>query len=111
MLVPRKREPAKAPDSPTFSRPPLDHSLTLPEIYEWHAEHSPQHPLFIYENSPGVNKTILWSQAGRGIVRASNFVRNRVEGGYEAAASQEAPVVALLATLGLGSVFSSSPSY
>jgi acyl-CoA synthetase (AMP-forming)/AMP-acid ligase II len=34
--------------STTYTRPPLDGSLSLPEIYAFHARKSPLHPLFIF---------------------------------------------------------------
>lgn len=37
-------------NTPTFHPPPLDGSLSIPEIFEFHAEHSPEHPVFIYDD-------------------------------------------------------------
>ncbi|KAF8993889.1 hypothetical protein BDQ17DRAFT_1431390 [Cyathus striatus] len=34
--------------SDTFRPPPLDGSLTLPEIYDWHMKNTPNHRLFVY---------------------------------------------------------------
>lgn len=36
--------------SKTFVTPPIDGSLTMAEIFDFHAEHSPEHPYFIYED-------------------------------------------------------------
>ena len=40
-----------------------DDSLTLPELYDWHSEHSPRHPLFVFEDGPGSIRTIFWPEA------------------------------------------------
>lgn len=35
----------------TFNAPPLDHGLSVPGLYEYHAQHSPdRHPVFTYAN-------------------------------------------------------------
>ncbi|KAK1217855.1 hypothetical protein PQX77_019475 [Marasmius sp. AFHP31] len=31
-----------------FQRPPLDGSLSIAEVYDWHKEHNPNHPIFVY---------------------------------------------------------------
>ena len=97
MLVSRGRVPSTATDSATFAHPPLDNSLTLPQIYEWHGVHSPKHPLFMYEESTGTIKSILWKQAAQAVVCASDFIRSRVES-RAASESVKVPVVGLLAS-------------
>ncbi|TFK35193.1 hypothetical protein BDQ12DRAFT_560152, partial [Crucibulum laeve] len=42
-----------------FKLPPLDGSLTLPEIYDWHYESNPRHSVFIFENHPRAGYTHL----------------------------------------------------
>jgi hypothetical protein len=34
--------------SPTFRKPPLDGSLNIAMIVDWHARHSPNHPWAVY---------------------------------------------------------------
>lgn len=62
-------------NSTTFKAPPLeDESLTLPELYDWQLSHSPNHPLFIFDEAPGKLKTIYWAEAVRGFHRAAHYV-------------------------------------
>lgn len=81
----------------TFQAPPLDGSLTVPEIYDWHAEHSPEHPLFLYGDPEGPVHTITWAEAVRAIHRAGRIVQNSVG----PVASPTVPVVAILANTGM----------
>lgn len=86
--------------SETFKQPPLDCTLAIHEIYEWHAVHSPKHPLFVYEDKPGSTRTITWSEAVRGIHRITRFIRRAVGPELESRKDGKAPVVSILATLG-----------
>ncbi|KAA1471161.1 acetyl-CoA synthetase-like protein [Dentipellis sp. KUC8613] len=61
-------------DSATFAYPPLDGSLTIPELYEFHADHSPEHPLFVYTDENGKDVTINYRHAWVSIKRASQIV-------------------------------------
>ncbi|KAJ8517244.1 hypothetical protein ONZ45_g5545 [Pleurotus djamor] len=36
----------------TFLRPPLDGSITIPEMWDWHYRHNPTCPVFRYETPP-----------------------------------------------------------
>ncbi|KAL4248625.1 Adenylate-forming Reductase [Abortiporus biennis] len=59
-------------------------SLTIPDIYDWHAENNPEYPLFIYndeDNGKEVLKTIYWKDAIRGIHRAANYVFTQTQDG------------------------------
>lgn len=33
-----------------FQHPPLDGSMTIPQIYDWHYAHSPDHPAFVFKD-------------------------------------------------------------
>ncbi|KAK0492930.1 NRPS-like enzyme [Armillaria luteobubalina] len=47
----------------TFTPPPLDGSLTFAEITDYNGKHSPNHPLFRYEEPDNEDvRTILWSE-------------------------------------------------
>ncbi|TFK52863.1 acetyl-CoA synthetase-like protein [Heliocybe sulcata] len=84
----------QALSSPTFRPPPLDGSLTLPEIYDWHYHNTLNHPLFAYADEDGVDHEILWPLAVRAIHRVGHILRPRV-GSHE---TQDGPaVVAVLA--------------
>ncbi|KAF8315490.1 uncharacterized protein EI90DRAFT_3021935 [Cantharellus anzutake] len=61
-------------NSKTFSSPPVDGSLTVPQLIDWHAEHSPYHPLFVFDDGP--NKVwVTWSKTRIAIERAARIVR------------------------------------
>lgn len=89
----------QALDSKTFKLPPLDGSLTIPEIYDWHLQHTPDHPLFAYVESNGAERVVRWDEGVRASYRAANiFLRNvarspNVKGGKET-------VVAILSAAG-----------
>lgn len=59
---------------PTFTPPPLDGSCTLPEAYDWHLEHSPEHVLYTYEDVDGSIRTIKWKAAVLAAYRAAHLV-------------------------------------
>ncbi|KIJ41469.1 hypothetical protein M422DRAFT_229549 [Sphaerobolus stellatus SS14] len=80
--------------SKTFKRPPLDGSLTIPELYEWVAKNSPEHPLFVYPAESGEVKTIYWKDTIRAIHRCARMVKEKVSPIH---APGEAPVIAILA--------------
>ncbi len=62
----------------TFKPPPLDGSLTLPEIYDWHLEHSPDHPLFVFRAADNELHRIAWSQGVQTVHLAANFFLDQI---------------------------------
>lgn len=85
--------------SETFRIPPtLAHdSLAIPEIYDWHAKNSPEHPLFVYADGKGEIKTIVWLEAVRAIHRAAYRVSSVVKVN---ASPGNSTVIAVLAASG-----------
>ncbi|GJE93533.1 acetyl-CoA synthetase-like protein [Phanerochaete sordida] len=75
----------------TFRPPPLDGSVTLPEMWDWHASHSPAHPLFSFADDQGAVRTILWPEAVRACHRAARRTLSSLKQGAPRA------VVAILA--------------
>jgi hypothetical protein len=90
----------QALNSPTFIIPPLDGTLTLPEIFHFHLQHSPNHPAFVYADGPGSTRTILWHEVVRGLHQAGHIVRSRVEV-EQVERPHERPIIALLALAGM----------
>lgn len=82
--------------SATFVQPLYDPALSFPAMYDWQGEHSPNHPLFIFGDSPGSKRVITWGEATQGIHRASRYVRGAV--GYSGEGPK--PFIAALATSG-----------
>ncbi|EJC99569.1 acetyl-CoA synthetase-like protein [Fomitiporia mediterranea MF3/22] len=68
----------QANESKTFSVPPLDGSFVLHQLYDYHGEHSKNHPLYIYEADAGKVRTISWSEAQRGIHRAQVYATEQL---------------------------------
>ncbi|KAJ7452161.1 hypothetical protein B0H11DRAFT_1742224 [Mycena galericulata] len=80
--------------SPTFRQPPLDGTLFLPEMFDHHAQNSPNHPLFRYSNADGVVQTIGWSHAAQAFHKAGHIARQQVH----AKAPGNRPVIAIVAS-------------
>ncbi|KAI0060400.1 acetyl-CoA synthetase-like protein [Artomyces pyxidatus] len=64
---------------PTFTPLPFDGSLTVPEAFDHHAKHSPDHPLFVFADNATTNQTVTYSEAWRMLKRAAKIV----EGHYK----------------------------
>ncbi|KAJ8490029.1 hypothetical protein ONZ45_g13352 [Pleurotus djamor] len=76
----------------SFTRPPLDGSLLIPHIYDFHHVHNPSHPLFKYD-SEGSVKVVTWSMASEGIQWVVRLVNSIVQD------PPRKPVVAILAVI------------
>ncbi|KAJ7075857.1 hypothetical protein B0H15DRAFT_865510 [Mycena belliarum] len=82
MALPALLPPVLCPqavNSATF-RPPKATSLTLPEICDWHYEHSGSHSLYIQvDDATNEVSTIPWRTAVRGVYRISHSVSESVK--------------------------------
>ncbi|KZV70689.1 acetyl-CoA synthetase-like protein [Peniophora sp. CONT] len=84
-------------NSPTFHAPPLDRGLSVPDLYEYNAKHSPNHPVFCYANpETGVVRDITYSEAWGYICTTAQIVRTRYADTKEHSAGAR-PVIAILA--------------
>ncbi len=81
----------------TFSSPPVDGSLSIPELFDYNGLHSPDHPAFVYSDK-SVRRTITWSHASRAVNRAASFIRQQVE--QNGPHNDRSIVIAILANLG-----------
>ena len=68
--------PTQALNTTTFVPPPLDLSLTAAEIIDYHRTHSPNHIVYVYEDTLGERKQITFSTWVRAIHRAGRYVRD-----------------------------------
>lgn len=84
----------------TFKIPPLDGSLSVPEIYDWHAEHSSDHPLFEFAEDDGIVQTITWKEANKGVHRAGWYTKRLLDGEQKVGGG-ERPIVAIFASAGV----------
>ncbi len=86
---------SQATASNTFVPPPLDGSLSLPEIYDYNATHNPDHLVFVYDDDEGVKK-LVWSELGQAMHRAASVVRRNLKEQHRSTST----VVAILANVG-----------
>ncbi|KAK0190058.1 hypothetical protein F5146DRAFT_1139593 [Armillaria mellea] len=61
----------------TFTPPPLDGSLTYPEIFDYNAQHSPDHPVFQFYDQDHIQK-VTWSEVTKAIHAAGRIVLESV---------------------------------
>lgn len=83
----------------TFEQPPVDGTLTIPEMFDWHAEKSPNHPLFVYLDDDGKVKTITWGETIRAAHRAGRLLGRFVE--ETSGVAGRKPLIAFLANTGM----------
>ncbi len=84
--------------SSTFLPPPLDGSLTLNEIYDWHLENNPEHRLFVCAREGALSRVIHWGETGMAVRRGAQMVSKMVGSRLDAV---KQPVVAILAVSGI----------
>ncbi|SJL14870.1 uncharacterized protein ARMOST_18345 [Armillaria ostoyae] len=71
----------QAVTSLAFKPPPLDGSLTFPELFDYNAIHSPKHPLFHYDDPDnGGFRTILWEEGIAAFHTAGHYFKKYVHG-------------------------------
>ncbi|KAJ6458386.1 hypothetical protein C8R47DRAFT_1203181 [Mycena vitilis] len=98
MARPRLLPPSpqtQAHGSLTFKPPPLDGSLTIAQMYDWHFQNTPHHRLFVYPKEDGSTRTIYWPEAVSAAYTGAKILRDRF--GWIAGKS-EVPVVGILAS-------------
>ena len=87
-------------DSKTFTRPPLDGSLTFPELLAFHAAHSSSHKLFVYSEGDEM-KSIDYATAFRAQIVAAGLVKAVFDAGKHLYVDKVArPVFGILAIAG-----------
>ncbi|KAF8520979.1 acetyl-CoA synthetase-like protein [Gautieria morchelliformis] len=90
-------------DSVTFTAPPLDGSLMIPEIYEAHAKNSPNHPLFVFADASRHVRTVYYPEGVQAMRNAARIVEShysRCKGRYisQKQANDLGPTFGILAT-------------
>ncbi|KAJ7046114.1 hypothetical protein C8F04DRAFT_1322704 [Mycena alexandri] len=86
----------QARSSSTFAPPPLDGSLTIPQLYDWHFHNTRNHRLFVYARADGsVVRNIYWPEAIQAVYRGAKILRDRFKW---VSGTAETPVVAILAS-------------
>ncbi|KAI0050783.1 acetyl-CoA synthetase-like protein [Auriscalpium vulgare] len=72
----------------TFSSPPLDGSLMIPELLDYNAEHSPDHPCYIFWDGAAI-RTVTTAEAARIVTRAAATIHALYSGAQDSYAAQE----------------------
>ncbi|KAL0565698.1 hypothetical protein V5O48_016324 [Marasmius crinis-equi] len=67
-----------APTSRNFKLPPLDGSLTLPEIYDWHYVKNPTKTLFVYDSEPVGYTHITYREVVPASHRAAQWIASTI---------------------------------
>lgn len=90
----------QACNNATFTRPPLDGSKNLAQMYDWHGEHSPSHRLLLYpQEKDGSIRTIEWREGSQAVRRGAKVIRERVSQ-CRAITQRKVPLVAILSAAG-----------
>ena len=88
----------QALSSTTFKLPPLDGSLNVAQMWDWHYENSPDHPLFVYSDDAGNLSTLYMKDVIPVVHRAGWMVRTFFKSGLQGPSKR--PVVGILASSG-----------
>ncbi|KAL0574371.1 hypothetical protein V5O48_007572 [Marasmius crinis-equi] len=83
----------QARDCTTFCPPPLDGSLTLLELYDWHRERSPDHRLFVYPRKDGTVCSLNWRAVVDAMYHGAKLIKERLSG---VDSNDSVPVVAIV---------------
>ncbi|KAI0657838.1 acetyl-CoA synthetase-like protein [Cubamyces menziesii] len=83
---------------PTFKAAPFNHGLSIPRLYEYHAENSPNHPAFAYAD-PATNEVhdVTFADMWKSICTVSDIVLERYENSPTKAEDGSRPVIGVLA--------------
>ncbi|KAJ8690362.1 hypothetical protein PTI98_011791 [Pleurotus ostreatus] len=68
----------QALSSLTFKPPPLDGSLTIPEFYDWHYHNSPEHPVLIFPEEDGRQRTVKWAETTQAIHTCARILQRTI---------------------------------
>jgi hypothetical protein len=82
-----------------FQLPPLDGSLLIPEIYDWHLVHNPNHTCFIYEDGTRGSKNLTYRDVVPAAHRAAHYVARAMN--IDANDRAARPAIAVVATSGI----------
>lgn len=106
-LVPDKTASATTSSASTtlFERPSLDGTLTISQMCDWHAEHSPEYPLFEYLDNDGQVASVKWKDVARAMHRNGWVIKEAVEEHMQPSLSPDGKyrrvIIAVLANSGV----------
>ncbi|KAF7797380.1 hypothetical protein EIP86_008575 [Pleurotus ostreatoroseus] len=83
---------------PSFHPVPLKHDYSIPGLYAFHAEHSPDHPVFAYADfENGITHNITYVEAWRDIRKVAATVSARCSLATAATGTQKRQIISILA--------------
>lgn len=85
--------------SNTFKVPPLDGSLTIPELFDWQAEHSPHYPVYEYAEDGGFIVALTFTEARQAIHRGVRLIQD-VLSATASTRNKSRPIVAIVSSAG-----------
>ncbi|KIY54025.1 acetyl-CoA synthetase-like protein [Fistulina hepatica ATCC 64428] len=62
--------------SQAFKKPPLDEERTVAELFDWHFEHNPEHPVFVYRDDDGILQILRHKNVVPAMHAAGRYVIN-----------------------------------
>lgn len=90
--------PTQAKQS-TFVLPPLDGSLSIPELIDHNVLRNGKHHFFLYPEDNGTLRTVSWSEAGQAMLRYAGCIRQML-GWTPGTYASSAPVISIVAHSG-----------
>ncbi|KAF8514478.1 hypothetical protein JB92DRAFT_2789445 [Gautieria morchelliformis] len=87
--------------SNTFSRPPIDGTLTVDQLYDWHRVHSPRAAAFVFPKDNGLQTTLTWKALADGITKGAEIIQSSIpvsQGTNNQLQQRDPIVVGILAT-------------
>jgi hypothetical protein len=103
--------PSEKAQPTSWAFPPVDGSLTVPEIFDWNYEHNPQHPLFVHPKGNGQLEYTTMKQAVQAMHRVSHRYTSYLTAQGHAPSERDAPVVAIFGLTGMFDGFSVMDTY
>ncbi|OBZ74288.1 L-aminoadipate-semialdehyde dehydrogenase large subunit [Grifola frondosa] len=91
--------------SATFRRPPLDSSLTVPELFAYHATNSPNHPVFVYADDQKQMHKIYYPEVYKAIRKAAKITSNHYLPSSNSNGNNDPPTIGILAVADLISFY------
>ena len=99
----------QALSSETFKVPPLDGSLTIVQMLDWQAEHSPGHSMYEYAEDDGSIVKLKFPEVRRAVHRGARLIEKALPT-RESIRDKVRPLIAVVANAGGRRMVRNSPS-
>lgn len=92
--------PPSRPINPesSYNFPPLDGSLTVPEMFDWHYQNNADHRSIVYANNDGQKTWLSFTDVVPAVHRAARYVAK--VSGIDLETDEKRPLVAIIAATG-----------